>query len=368
MKKAKYEVVYDYLRVYIDQNKFSSSTRMPSEHFLSKRLSVCRETIRKAISMLEEEGVIYTIKGSGTFFHTAMAMGLDKEDHDRNKVAIIIQGYDRDANSQFILAVNDVLKKNHITSKIFYTDNKLSNERKCLSTCLDGFSGIIIDGVKASILNPNLDLYSELYERGIPVVFYNNYYAETDFPKVLNNDKECADFLIKELHDNGHRHIAGLFLLDNYQGVQKYLGCAQAIFRYKLEFEDDYVLFLNSDDLRDIKYLDKRIWGFYKKIGNVCTAIVCCNVMFYLALKRVFSLHGVSVPQDVSVVCFDYSDDDYITEGITCSVHQGYEMGNEAANILKKMMQDANYKKKDYSVRIKPKIHIGNSIRDIKEI
>ena len=58
-KNSKQKIVLDYLLTYIDQNKFTSNTKLPSEIFLTKRLSVCRETVRRAIKALEDKGYVF---------------------------------------------------------------------------------------------------------------------------------------------------------------------------------------------------------------------------------------------------------------------------------------------------------------------
>ena len=45
-KKSKKNIVIDYVMTYIDQYKFTSNNKIPSEVFLTQRLSVCRETVR----------------------------------------------------------------------------------------------------------------------------------------------------------------------------------------------------------------------------------------------------------------------------------------------------------------------------------
>ena len=50
--------------------------------------------------------------------------------------------------------------------------NKFANERRCLQAVVNqGFQGFIVDGVKASLLNPNLDYYQKIYQKRIPVIF-----------------------------------------------------------------------------------------------------------------------------------------------------------------------------------------------------
>ena len=50
----KSEMVYRWVRAYIEENKFSSNTKIPSETVLTRKLSVSRETVRRALSRLAE--------------------------------------------------------------------------------------------------------------------------------------------------------------------------------------------------------------------------------------------------------------------------------------------------------------------------
>ena len=365
-KNSKQNLVLDYLLTYIDQNKFTSNTKLPSEIFLTKRLSVCRETVRRAIKILSDEGLVYAIHGGGTFFDKQMALSRSSVDSTADyRIAIIIQGKDRGANSTLISSVKDYFKSMKVDIRIFYTDNKLSNERRCLLSCRQGFDGIIIDGVKASMANPNLDVYLSLYQRNVPFIFYNNYYSETSYPKVLNDDEAAAEDLIRTLHDKGHVNIAGLFLYDNYQGVKKYLGYAKSLFKHGCAFDDDFVRFFLTRDFEGEERLEKLIWSFLRTVPK-CTAICCCNVMLYEALKEVLKKHNMVIGKDLSAVCFDYSFEDYEKEGITCTVSQSYEMGRTVADRLLRMMQDPDYKKKDYSAVIPCQFHEGVSVLDIR--
>lgn len=40
-----------------------------------------------------------------------------------------------------------------------------------------------------------------------------------------------------------------------------------------------------------------------------------------------FTKMGKTVPEDYSLVCFDYSEETYRQEDVTCSVEQGFEWG-----------------------------------------
>lgn len=65
--KPKYMLIREQLKKAIDDGIYNSENCLPSERELSAIYSASRITIRKAINELENEGLIYTIKGKGSF-------------------------------------------------------------------------------------------------------------------------------------------------------------------------------------------------------------------------------------------------------------------------------------------------------------
>ena len=220
--RNKTESVYDFLKNYIDENKFTRNNRLPSENFLCQKFSISRETVRRALHLLIEEGLVYTVKGSGTYFDRASVLQAGQGRRgDKVRVAFISQGQDINTCSNVVTGIRRALNQESVELKVFMTENKFAVERSCLESCLTGFDGLIVDGVKASILNPNLDVYSRFRENQIPIIFYNNYYMDTQFPKIIIDDRKCADELVKRLVKAGHTHVGGIFFYDNYQGLEK---------------------------------------------------------------------------------------------------------------------------------------------------
>ena len=364
--EKKYELVYHFIRTYIDQKKFLANTRIPSENSICKRFSVSRETVRTAVGKLVAEGFLYSIKGSGTYFNKSHVLSEnDTEGTGKIKIAFIAQGQDFNANCTIVKGIKQALNKESVDLKVFLTDNKLSNERKCLKACSTGFDGIIVDGVKASIMNPNLEYYSDLYDKGTRVIFYNNFYMHTRFPRIIIDDAMCADELIKRLTVAGHDRIAGIFVYDNYQGIEKYKGYIRSLDKYGAVFDDKYVKWCISDEAYDTKPFSRSILKFIKSIPKA-TAIVCCNYMILRMLLDVIESIGKKVPEDYSIVCFDYSGDDWEISGITSSIHPAYEMGLEVGKRMIEMVADPKYKLHDYSYIFPPNIYTGNSIRDLR--
>lgn len=369
MAGKKTETVYRWLTEYIDGHKFSSNLKLPSENAIRQRLHVGRETVRSALAQLEEEGLIYKKRGSGTYIKKDAALTRDLNTGDGDcKIGLMLQGQDSSANSSLIDGIVDGLKlispQQKTDLNIFLTDNKFSNERRCLQTVASqNFKGFIIDGVKASFINPNLDCYQDIYQKRIPVIFYNNYYKEVPYPKVIVNDSKCADLLVQLLVQAGHRRIAGIFVYDNYQSVEKFHGMVRAMRNYGVEFQDDYVKWCVSDEAFDESYA-RVIHQFLRKLPH-CTAIICCNYLIYRLVKKALEQHGKKIPEDYSVVCFDYSGSDLKQENVTCSISQGYKTGLKLAENLMKMIQRKECSGARYSCMLEPEIHLGTSIRRV---
>lgn len=62
---TKYQMVKDYVLSQIENQEFTEEDRIPSESEFSKLLDVSTITVRKALSELVNEGVIYRIRGKG---------------------------------------------------------------------------------------------------------------------------------------------------------------------------------------------------------------------------------------------------------------------------------------------------------------
>ena len=133
----KSEQVYRWLLAYIDENKFSGNLKLPSENALCRRLDISRETARSALARMDQEGLIRRVKGSGTYINKEAALSRELDvGSTAQKIGLILQGQDSNANSGLLEGVKSVLPADRVDLRVFFTDNKFSTERRCLQTCL----------------------------------------------------------------------------------------------------------------------------------------------------------------------------------------------------------------------------------------
>ena len=65
--QKKYEEVIAWIRGELREGRLKQGDKLPSENMLKKRFHVSRQTVRKALSVLEEEQITRSVRGSGTY-------------------------------------------------------------------------------------------------------------------------------------------------------------------------------------------------------------------------------------------------------------------------------------------------------------
>ncbi len=83
-KEFKFLTVYNQLFKMIKEGNFPEGSRLPSEPDLSKMLGVSRSTLRQALALLQDDGLVKNIRGKGNFIiksHSDRPIGLEAIGH-----------------------------------------------------------------------------------------------------------------------------------------------------------------------------------------------------------------------------------------------------------------------------------------------
>jgi DNA-binding GntR family transcriptional regulator len=63
----KYLQLAGIVRAQIKSGELQPRRAVPSELYLSQRYDIARDTVRKAMALLREQGYVYVVRGLGTF-------------------------------------------------------------------------------------------------------------------------------------------------------------------------------------------------------------------------------------------------------------------------------------------------------------
>jgi GntR family transcriptional regulator of arabinose operon len=332
----KYMVLVNWIRDRIKSQELKYGEKLSSEKELGQMFSVSRQTVRQAINVLVQEGLLESRQGSGTYVTRKIATA-----HTPQMVIGVISTYVNDYIFSGILrGVENVLTENGYSMQLAFTHNHIESEKKALTNMMShGVDGLIVEPAKSGLPSPNMDLYNEALHEGLPLLFFNTYYPALPLPHVALDDMATGLAATEHLIRAGHRRVAGIFKLDDYQGRLRYAGYIRALMNAGIELDDDLVLWYSTEDFSDGFSAEK----FQGRLQDA-TAIFCYNDQ--IALQAVAALRelGKQVPQDVSVVSVDNSDLAKLCEvPLTSVAYPMEDLGMTAAQNLLRLIQDPTF-------------------------
>lgn len=334
---VKYARLAELLRNLIEENT-GSVFKLPTEAALCKKYGVSRQTVRKALSILESEHLIEKRRGSGSYSTGLFGSA------ERDTVAVLVCSDSEYIYPEFLAALRNALQQQGFSCAVYVTDNRVSKERNILEHLLaHPVRGILSEGCKTAFPTPNHDLYRRLLKEGASVLFFHgNYPNLPDLPSVTDDNYAGAYYLGKYLVSSGHKKTAAIFKADDMQGSERCHGFLSALRDENVPFPEENICYFDSARL---SALQKRqdtgfLSDFVGKQLDDATAVLCHNDEIAYWLIKELTYRNLRVPEDISVVSFDNS---YLGElsavQITSLSHKKQEMAASAAEMLLKLMK-----------------------------
>ena len=321
----KYQRIASTLQDEIKTGKLSPGQMLPTEEQLTQRFSASRQTIRQALSVLVDARLIVKQRGSGS---RVRADALPPRSGNIAVIATYISDY---IFPGILREAQSVFAANQYSAILSATRNSVFHERTILLDLLNKpIDGILVEGTKTALPNPNLDLYQKLTERNIPIVFFNGFYADLSGTISVYADNFGGGYeLVQHLLKKGHSSIAGIFKSDDIQGHERYSGYITAL-RDAGRMIPDSSVFWYTTESRDEMFTEE----LAKKIAE-SSAVVCYNDEIAFRLIPLLLSHGIRVPQDVAVVSFDNSNLSELSPVKITSLSYGEQnIGHVAAEAL----------------------------------
>lgn len=357
----KYVAIRNWILEKIEKHHFKYGDKLPSENLLCHKFSISRQTVRNAIDELEKNGIVKRIKGSGTY--VAKTLG-----EVRNKTVGVLLSYLNEYIFPSILqGIEGVLTAAGYGMDLGMTYNKLEAERRFLERMLEAnVSGIIVEGTKTGLPNPNIPMYEELIRREIPLVFMHNYYSELESicPSVLLDDENCVKKLTSYMIEKGHRKIAGFFKYDDMQGQQRYRGYMKALIEAGIPFDEQMIGWFSTCTRDSLFQVDHS--PLLENIES-CSAIVCYNDQIASKMYTYFKERGIKVPADISMVGFDDSFSNPMSRiQLTTIKHPKSKIGEKTAELVMEMIREGMSVVPAEKYMMDASMVIRNSIKDLR--
>lgn len=357
-KQLKYYKLMEDLKHKIMEGELSPGEKLPSENELSAQYQVSRQTVRKALSILENAGYVYPVHGRGTF-----CSELVRHTKNSKNIAVVTTYLSDYIFPRVIQGIDQVMTEHGYSIFLKNTRNSRQAEARCLEELLQkDIEGLIIEPSKSQIFCRHLGLYEKLESFGIPYVFIQGSFEQLkDKPQVLMDDCKGGYMITKYLLSLGHRKILGVFKADDAQGQQRHKGYVRALQEAGIFYDPDDVIWFYTEDRMVHPYeCMKRRAKDYK--NNPFDAVVSYNDQTALQVMRALIENGLSVPKDVSVTGYDNS---YMADSgsiqLTTIAHPQEKLGEMAAELLWNMIQSKSSYTGETKISIDPELVVGNS-------
>lgn len=360
MTNPRYMVVVEWVKNKLMKGVLNPGDRLMSEHELAEKFSLSRQTIRHAIAVLEKEGYVTRVQGSGTYISNNNIT--DKV--NRKNIAVITTYVDAYIFPQMIQHVERVLSDAGYTVQISFTNNRISREKTILEGIVDkdDIAGVIAEPTKSSLPNPNLKYYEQLMKKHVPVLFMNAYYEVLNAPHVSMNDKMAGKVATEYAISKGHTRIGGVFKLDDCQGAKRYSGFLEAMNEAGLRVTGNDLLWFDTVDAENeenIKDLANRI----RKRLSTRTALVMYNDEIAYKVINEFGKMGINIPEDISIVGID--DTFLSTSGnvqISSVKYPTKDIGDKTAENMLELIKDGRF---DATYEFKVSLSERESVKDL---
>ena len=344
----RYEQIALDLQKIVEDKLKRNDTRFPTEAELGRQFQVSRVTIRRALAILEEKGLLVRRQGSGCFLTGR------SPDSSGNQLALLLSSPFSYRSPGIVDGVRRIASQEGFLLSVYDMRSSLQTERQILTDFLSSAPrGLILEDF-SSIPDPNSDLLEQLVtqdSRVSVVSLFGSHGMETSagfssrpvISSVCENLSQGAGILVRELTSRGHRKIAGLFPACTKPDTNRLHSWLLALRNAGLSMNADF-LFLpgNVETEQILEGKSAGLSAFLDTISVQCTALVCSNDLLAAAAAQQLKKKGLRIPEDLCLASFEESYLHQLSPVRTASLRGCGCIGEQAANLLFRMIRGAD--------------------------
>ena len=279
------------------QLRRSQGEKLPTEAALCQQYGVSRQTVRSALGVLEEKGLILRRQGSGSY-PTQAAVAASRQ------IAVVLADREEYLAPALLRDMRKAASQAGCSLTCLETGGSREREGEALARLLrQRPAGIILEPITDVLGCFQEELLHRVKAAGIPLVYLNGRYT-VQAPAVLPEDERGAGMLMAHLSSAGHRRVAAMLKWDDSRGLSRFRGLRRAAKELGIHFEEENCLWYSQQERLELldggEDLPRR---FRERFCRDYSALVCFNDEIGYRMQRY--LRSIHAP--MSVVCFEGS-------------------------------------------------------------
>ncbi len=298
-KAALYKQIQKDITNQIKLGKLKPGERVPSEKELAESFKVSQITSKHALIGLAEEGLIYRIKGKGSFVSEQASLDPNK---NKGLIGLIFPTMVMPVEIELFHYIEKLIYQNGYQLLVKVSHEKLEEESAAIQIFLAA-------GVKGLILLPSI---SEHYNEEIlklaidkfPIVLVDRYLKDIQTSSVTSDGYNGTRIAIAYLVKQKHNKIA-LIMPENTNSatMDRREGFVAALLESNMPIENSNWCLVSRKATLNGEALEV-VYNFFKNHPEV-SACFCVDYhltkLAYDAMERL----GRKIGQDIEIICFD---------------------------------------------------------------
>lgn len=314
VKKAMYLQISDDLKSKIDSGYYKVGDQLPTENDLMDLHNVSRVTARRAMDTLVQENLIIRRPGKGSFV-------LEKQNTNKSQVntktekmiGVIFPTIYPCFGTRFVDEISNNLRKmGYHMVYIGNQSNQLTESLALKNIMRLSLEGLIIWPTSGRYLGNEI---LKLIIDGFPVVMLDRYIQEIETNYVVTDNHQATRKALNHLLELGHKQIGICSIKKGFDSsIRERITTAQNFLTENgVDFNlvtnviesPDHILASDKNIENSRKQVTKQVRDHLKKFPNT-TAFFVTEYYPAILLYEVLTTLGYSIPEDFSIVCYDF--------------------------------------------------------------
>lgn len=297
-----YQKIINALQERIQKGEYRREEKLPSEAQLMEEFSTSRITVTRALKELEHTGVIFRVKGKGSFVAPLRKMS------GENRIISLVLPHKEDffsGGQQYARQIYRSCQEHGYLCSVHYSEQSSRKEKQILQEIAQHrVAGAIIYPIN----NRNIGSLSRLSIDGFPLVLLDRRLEELDLSAVTSDNFQGALEAVNYLTSAGHRRIGFVGAMDSEVVSQRYQGYCRALTNSRIPLETELVVtrFTDADEEEQAVLGEEEAACILEELlPRGVTALFCVNDLVAYRLLQAAKARGLSIPEDLSLVGFD---------------------------------------------------------------
>lgn len=367
----KYMQLKRILKQVFQEEAYQPGQTIQTETELIERFGVSRNTVRKTLGELQNDGVIYKKQGSGSFFS---GQSLPYPQQQSFLIGVIVPRISSYIYPQIIRGIDHIAHEHGYNIVLGSSDIDPEKELVCVDQILaKNIDGLLIEPTGGNTHFENSRLMYKIKELNIPTVIMDWIVDDMSMSYVSPNDWEGGFRATQYLIDAGHRRIAAVLPPDTVPGAKRFQGFKKALSSNGITNDPELNKLIPistwSEERKPTSLEDKSVAEAVQELIDLGesrpTAIVFYNDEGAYWGYNTIRQAGLKVPDDISIIGFDDSEISRLLEvKFTTVIHPQYQLGKWATDILLNKIENPRQEGETQMV-LSPSIAERESVRKL---